>query len=266
MIACSTTVASMSSLDDALAKIAAMGFKYVDLLAMDGWVHFSPQELADNWEETFSRVDGLLKKHKLNAIAINASPSVPVDARDKESNARRLEETVGIIRFMNECGIAVASLQPKCASKDAKWDATLKAAAETFREQTAMAKAAGVTFGVELHQGSKFETMDQARKLLDAVPGLAVIYDPSHLVMQGIDIKQNEWLFDLTAHVHLRDAALNRMCVPLGEGLVDFKWVLDQLKKREYKGHVAIECLDADGYDAAADAWKIHDMISVHSS
>lgn len=260
-IACSTSVGSDDSLDAVLGKIAGMGFKHVDLLAMDGWAHVSPQDLADRWEETLVAVDGPFRKHGLTPVALNANPSPALDARDAKSNARRTAETKALIRLMKRYGIKVASLQPKCGDRSLPWEKILRASAETLREQVALGRSEGVSFGVEMHQGSPFEKTDQARRLLDAVPDLVVIYDPSHLVMQAIDIKENAWLLDRTAHVHLRDAAPNAMCVEFGKGLVDIGWVLDEIKRRKYRGHIALEYLASGEYDVLDSTRRLFEFV-----
>lgn len=263
-IACSTTVVSDLPLDAGLGKIAEMGFEHVDMLAMDGWAHISPQNLADRCDEALTQIDEVFARHGLDLVALNASPSTAIDVRDPSTNARRMAETRGLIHLMRHRKIRTASLQPKCAVKNLPWEATLSAAVDTFREQTEMAAAAGVVFGVELHQGSKFETMEQARQLLDAVPALAVVYDPSHPVMQGVDIREHAWLFERTAHVHLRDADLNRMCVEFGKGLVDFEWILKTLRNRNYHGHISIEYLINDDYDVFDSTRRLFDLVKRH--
>ena len=57
-IACSTCVGSDDSLDVVLGKIAGMGFQHVDLLAMHGWCHVSPRDLAESWDATLATVEG----------------------------------------------------------------------------------------------------------------------------------------------------------------------------------------------------------------
>jgi sugar phosphate isomerase/epimerase len=261
-LACSTTVASDRPLDEALGRIAALGVRHVDLLAMDGWAHVSPRELARDWDRASNRVAAALRKHGLELAALNTAPSVPVDRRDVEANARRAAETMGLIRLMKAHGVKVASLQPKCDDPDRPWRETLEAAAATFRDQVALAAAAGVVFGVELHEGSPFEGLVQSKALLDAVPGLAVTYDPSHPVMQGIPLADTAWLVARAAHVHVRDAARDRMCVPMGKGSVDFEWVLAELGKCGYRGHVAIEYLVSNEYDAVAETRKALDYLA----
>jgi len=56
--------------------------------------------------------------------------------------------------------------------------------------------------------------------------------------MQEIDVRDTAVLLDRTAHVHLRDAGPEQMQVPVGEGNVDFVWIVDALAERGYQGQL----------------------------
>ena len=100
-----------------------------------------------------------------------------------------------------------------------------------------------MVLALENHIDSVAETLDGALWLLDAVPGLRLAYDPSHLAAQEIDPRDAIPLMDAAAHVHLRDAAPGRIQVPFGEGTLDLDWILRTFLERGYTGHVAIEYL-----------------------
>lgn len=261
-IACSTAVRCNASLEKALADIAAAGFDTIDLLAIDGWVHVNPTDLADRFDETLARVNGLLKQHRLMPIALNTGTSPQLHHRSPEVNAQRMREVEGLIRLMQHLGLNVAAMQPRNPDPARPWEDVLRDCVATLREQVAAAEAAGVTFALELHIRSPFETLQQTRRLLDEMPELPLVYDPSHFVMQGIDIRETGWLMDYnTRHVHLRDAGMDKMQVPFGTGQVDFDWVLGSLVDRGYQGHIAIEYLESDAFDALDSALRLRDTI-----
>jgi sugar phosphate isomerase/epimerase len=53
---------------------------------------------------------------------------------------------------------------------------------------------------------------------VEELPEVPLVYDPTHFVMQGIDIRETGWLMAHAQHVHLRDAAPDKMQVPFGTG------------------------------------------------
>lgn len=261
-IACSTLVRCASPLERALADIAAMGFARIDLLVIDGWVHVHTRDLADQFDQTVAGIDRLLRQHNLMPIALNTGVGPQLHQRSPAINARRIREVEALIRCMQHYGITIAAIQPRNADRDRPWDEVLRDCVATLREQTAMGRAAGITFALELHVNSPFETLDQARRLLAELPDLPLVYDPSHFVMQGIDLKETGWLIDYAHHVHLRDAAPGKLQVPFGTGAIDFDWLLGTLRERGYQGHFSIEYLETDEFDALESALRLYETIA----
>lgn len=240
-VACSTSAFKVS-LEEALAEVSGLGFTCVDLICIPCWDHVQPGDLADDFDRTADRVEFLLQEHHLSPVACNmALPHTYV--RDEETNAERIRQAEGVARLMDRLGVNVASFYPGPRAEARPWEEVMADSATTIRELLGVAADAGVTFAVELHYNTPYETVEQASRLLEAVPELPVAFDPSHFAMQEIDPAETEPFLDRTVHVHLRDAAPGEMFVPLGQGSVDFNRLLDALAEREYAGHYSIEYL-----------------------
>ncbi len=263
-IACSTAVCSKEPLDTALATIAGLGFEKIDHLTIDGWAHVNTQDLADDWDPTFERVDRLLCDHGLSPIALNTGVSPQLHDRSAKAIARRTSEVDALVRLASHCGVSIAAIQPRNADPDRPWDAVLADCVETLREQKAVGDAAGLIFALELHVRSPFETLEQARALCSAMPDMPLVYDPTHYVMQGIDITDTGWLMDQAVHVHLRDAAPGELQTHFGKGAVDFDWLFNSLKDRGYQGHFSIEYLQMKDMDVLDDVARMRDAIAKH--
>jgi sugar phosphate isomerase/epimerase len=263
-IAISTSVKCGTPLEQAAPVIAGLGIREIDLLVIDGWVHVNTRDLADDFEGTLARVDGLISGNRLRPIALNTGVSAQLHHRGEEVEAQRRREIEGLLKLMAHYDIKVAAIQPLSKDTSRPWEDVLRDCVATLREQTAMGEAAGVVFPLELHIGSPFETMDQAKRLLEEFPEVPVVYDPTHFVMQGVDIRETGWLMDRARHSHLRDAALGKIQAPLGEGAVDFDWVLNALKDRGYTGHFSIEYLETDEFDALDSAKRLYEVIQRH--
>ena len=250
-IACSTS-AWTGSLDGALAQIADMGFEHVDLISIPSWGHIVPADLAADFDGGALEIEALLAKHKLTPVALNVGVAHLHERSDQAVNDQRLSECRALAKLMNRLGVKVASFAPGQKWSENPWEKVLEDEVETLNEMLEIARAASVTFAIELHYNTAFETLEQARQLLGAVPELMIAYDPSHFVMQGIDVVDTAKLLDRSAHVHLRDAGPEQMQVPLGQGNVDFGWILDALAERGYQGHYSIEYLpDIEGSPGA---------------
>jgi len=94
------------------------------------------------------------------------------------------------------------------------------------------------------------------------MPEMPLVYDPTHFVMQGIDIRETAWLMERAIHVHLRDAAPGKIQEHFGKGAVDFDWVLRTLKDNGYEGHFSIEYLEDENMDVLEDAKRARDAVA----
>lgn len=250
-LACSTS-AFRTPLAEALAEVRGLGFQYVDLICIPGWDHVQPPELARDAPAVADRVAALLEQNGLTPVACNVGLA-NLHQRSEEVDAQRMREAEGMAQLMRRLGIGIASFYPGYKVDAAQWEDAFARWVHTWRGLEAVADEAGVTFVVELHKDTVFETMAQCRRLLEALPELRIAYDPSHFVMQGLDVRETAPLLARAAHVHLRDAAINTMYERTGRGTVDFDWLFDALRDMGYEGHVSIECLPGGDAQAVRD-------------
>ncbi|MCZ7646844.1 MAG: sugar phosphate isomerase/epimerase [Planctomycetota bacterium] len=240
-LACSTS-AFKASHEDALAEIAALGFRHADLIAIPGFGQLIPAELARDFEAQARRAEAALAKHDLTAVAVNAAFG-HLRLRAPELLAQRRAEVEAVAKLMRRLNVGVASFYPGFKAPELPWADVLRDSAATMREMLAIGRDYGVAFAIELHFNTPFENVEQCARLFEVLPELPVAYDPSHFAMQGIDLKDTKPFLDRAAHVHLRDAAPRKMQVPTGSGTVDFDWILNTLAARKYPGHYSIEYL-----------------------
>ena len=260
-VACSTTVGYKKDLKSVLHNIQENGFSTVDLLAIHGWAHINPEDLADQGQSGYDRITDLLTQYQLSPIALNIGTRTDLHDRTLEAIVSRNREMQAMIGLMNKLSVPLAVIQPRARDASRAYADVVRDCSATWQEMQAIADPSGVELALELHVFSPFEMLDQARALIELVPDLKVVYDPSHLVMQGVPLRETEWLMDRSIHVHLRDAAYGHMQTRLGQGSVDFEWIFHALKRRGYSGPVSIEYLQDDQYDAFEDVRRLKTMV-----
>jgi sugar phosphate isomerase/epimerase len=260
-VACSTSIRSGASLEEALTAIASIGIPKVDLLTIDGWVHVHPSDLVRDFEGMVTQVDVLLKQYGVTPIALNTAVGPQLHDRSDEANERRSRETEALIRLMQHYNITLAAIQPRNPDPLRPYPDVLQDCIATLRQQTAAGAESGITFALELHINSPFETLAQAQMLLEELPELALVYDPSHFVMQGIDLSETTWLLQHAAHVHLRDADRDKMQVAFGTGAIDFDWLLGVLKDSGYAGDFSIEYLQTNDFDVLVSVRQLYERL-----
>lgn len=261
-IACATSLFCRSSLEEALSGIRGLAFDKIDLAMIDGWIHVNTTDLAHDYQGTLARVDSLLQKYELTPILVNMGVSSQLHDRSPEGKSKRQAETEALIRFMNHYGIAVSAVQPRTPDPSRPRGEVLRDSAATMRDLVAMAKGTGVTFALECHVRSIVETMAEAQEMMRLVPELAIAYDPTHQVMQGVPLSDTLPLLERAAYVALRDACPGHGQASYGEGTVDFDWILRRLKERGYQGHFSVEYLAEKGEDLREDVLQMKAKIA----
>ncbi|MGD2175211.1 MAG: sugar phosphate isomerase/epimerase [Candidatus Brocadiaceae bacterium] len=262
-IACSTS-AFRTPLDEALSNVTKLGFQHVDILANPGWDHINTDGLADDWRGTADRVARLLEEHALTPVALNVAVG-NLHERSEDANRDRERCLEGLTRLMSRLGIGLASFYPGFRADERRWADVLRDTLATWEEMKAVAAGQGVEFCIELHKNTPFETLRQCTELLDSAPEMRIAYDPSHFVMQGMDVRETAPLLERAAHVHLRDAAAEKMQEQCGRGSVDFAWLLDALEDRHYAGHYSIEYLGGADWDVTDDILRLKEMLEERS-
>lgn len=109
-----------------------------------------------------------------------------------------------------------------------------------------------------------FCTMDEMEKVLEAVPGLEIVYDSGNMLLVGEDpVEYYEKFADKVKHIHIKDMRYanigevqadiakngRKMTVaPTGMGLVDIPKVLESVRAHHYDGYLTVEfTLDDNG-------------------
>jgi sugar phosphate isomerase/epimerase len=254
VVACSTS-GFKTSLDAALARIAALGFGHVDLIAISGWDHVDLDRLTDDFDAEANRIAGALAAHRLTPVALNCAPAPQSHQRgDAAANARRRATFAAVARLARRLGVPRASYYPGYWRADLRpWEDAFADALETYREIARIGADAGIEFLLEPHAMTLAERPEQLRPLLAALPELRVAYDPSHFAHAGLAPADTEFLLDRTAHVHLRDAMPGKLHAPCGSGHVDFAALGHALHARGYCGHLSLEPLPGFAGDLEAE-------------
>jgi sugar phosphate isomerase/epimerase len=242
-IACSSLTFAGRPLDEALRRIADLGFDHVDLAVYQGWAHVNPADLAADGEAVIAAVLSALARAGLRVNALNVG--VGRDLTDPEHD-RRLR---GVCMLAAALEVQVLTLQTPAAGTP------LDEAARRMTRVKAMVEQAGLIPAFETH--TKMVTEDPATvlRLVELVPDMRITLDHSHYVFGNV--RSHRWvdLLPHTAHVHLRDSGPDgdHVQVEPGTGEVDMAGLLRRLVERGYDGPISLEYIEGmGGVDAAA--------------
>ncbi|MEZ4711224.1 MAG: sugar phosphate isomerase/epimerase family protein [Caldilineaceae bacterium] len=226
-------------LEQALPIIAAAGYKRIDLLGR--MPHFSLDANECDPQE-------VLAQAKANGLEIaNLGTYVGVGL----ASAERAEQEAGLQEMMQAIDAAallgarsIRVFRPHSEIDD---PAKIDQIAPWLRQAAEYAATKSVYMGFENHGGPLGGDPEQCRRLCEAVgsPHFGVLYDPCNLMGAGTDYRSALDIFqDHIAHVHFKDGVVDTngfRRTMLGQGDIDFGWIMQRLDQVGYDGHIAIE-------------------------
>ncbi|UCC69169.1 MAG: sugar phosphate isomerase/epimerase [Armatimonadota bacterium] len=258
-MACSSCVEANRELPEALARIAELGFRHVDLFVIEGMEHLHPSDLACE-DGSIAAVVSAVAASGLTVSALNCGFSVPF-GEEASARAQIEREFAAMLKLAVEVECSMLTMQIGGRDKAAGREEALGRLRSFLSWLAELKGGHDVRLTFEPHVGSAAEKPADALDLAQRLwPEVAVTYDPSHFAMQPelSSLAETEPLLDYTAHVHVRNAAPGRMQAPMAEGNVDFAWLVTALDRRGYDGIVAIEYLDGE----EAEALALRDLLS----
>ncbi len=246
-IACSTLCFTAEPFDRACAYIADLGFQAVDIAMLEQWAHFNPSEMVDDPNEAIDQAREGLERAGLTAVSLNASAGIS----DVGPEGTRLR---AICAFANAFDISTICYVPPIEAVG------MERAVRRFERLVSIAKEYDITLAIEAHARTMLEMPDAAVEFCEAIPGVALTFDPSHMVAGPNQSAPFDKIMPYVRHTHWRDSgdSWDRCQLPVGEGIVDFKACLKALADVGYDGVYAVEYIDSfpDGGIAQVEAMQ----------
>jgi len=159
-------------------------------------------------------------------------------SRDPERRLYAQEWTEKMMDRAGDLGVSIVHVIP---GVDAEYDTLIDALATSVEA----AERRGITLALEPIVKRVISTAERAKAAIDAVPGLHINFDPSHMHVMGDDIgNATGMLAPYVCHVHLKDARGTPddwAFVALGEGEINLRGMIQTLISSGYRGSVSIE-------------------------
>ena len=252
-IACSSSLFHQLSLEQALQGIAELGFRRVDLMAVEGWYHLDPSAIAYDVDAAEARLRRALEAAGLELDSVNIWFATGLHDRRPDACERRQAEAAAMAELMVRFGVATASLVPSRPDHKLTAETQFQHVVASLGEIVAATAPRGRTMALECHLDSIMRDPAVLASILDQVPGLMVAYDPSHLIVQGIALEDTGPLLARAGRVHVRDAARDQMQARYGRGELDLDQLLRLLAEHGYAGGYTIGVVDPRGSRAARE-------------
>ncbi len=233
--------------------MAAAGVHKVDLWG--NMPHFSLVSVACS-------LDDLLSKAQAAGVCVANLGSYPGRAFASDNPLVRAAEVKALEATL--CAAkALGARSIRIIPGSGEDPAQIERIAPCFAEGARTAELLGIYMGMENHAGSIAGSPEHARALCQAVgsPYFGVLYEPANLMHGGVDYQQAFDIFhDHIVHIHVKDGKVGPdgfARTHLGEGDIDYRWVIDSLESIGYKGDYALEyeICDLEAIETGLPRW-----------
>lgn len=187
----------------------------------------------------------ILPRMKENDIKFSSigSPIGKIGINDEEGYEKQKKQLETLIRIAKKADCKYIRVFSFFYGKEDP-DSCLDKVVEKMRGFLEIAKGSGVTL---LHENEKKIFGDVPSRVLKLYEnlkddGLQFIFDSSNFVQCDVNVKEAfEQLKDIIVYYHIKDCSEYKVEVPLGVGLGEYQYIIDELKKRNYEGFMTLE-------------------------
>lgn len=270
-VGCGTVLFREYELERSLEAIRNIGFEYFETQAVGKWCPHVNVEEDD--PENLVRL-----KEKYGFKGITGLWSL---RGSLISNSRAVESGIRTIEWAAAAGIPVVHIGD--GHKPA--DMSIEDAYKTLEERLCLileaARKHNVTVAIEPH-GTFSLTAEGLKKIMAmGDPScLAINYDGCNIFRAGYvesgkddqykgiakgenEVKVLESVIDRVVHCHAKDINTKQICVPVGEGVVNVKGVVETLMKHNYDGVISVETEGGGSFENIVDlAKKSYDYLN----
>jgi sugar phosphate isomerase/epimerase len=244
-----------TSLAESAAVWRALGVSALELIAYPGGtldtraIEADPAGQAGQLRALGVQFSGLLYNF---GASFEDQPLNSPDPGVRVNNIRRCRR---VLELCAAAGLPTLTVLPGVDAPGLPHADALHLAGEVLTDLSHQAAAIGVRLVFEPHIGSVLELPGETLAFLQANPGLRIVLDYSHFIVQGYTVRDVDVLLPYVGHVHLRQCAPGQIQARWDAGVVDFAAAVGRLKQAGYAGFLTIE------YEH--EAWMNMDRVDV---
>jgi len=235
--------------DKVLQLIGLLGFDGVDIGLFQNRSHLQPSMIKGN-----AANHGRLVKVKADAAGIIIADvflqsdtdfaAMAVNHPDGCTRNETRRQFMELIEFSNACCSRHITCLPGVLYEND--NDSLSRCQEELAWRVETAKSAGLVLGVEPHIGSIIDTPDKALQLIKSVPGLTFTLDYTHFAKTGVPDSEVEPMIEYASHFHARTAKPGALQTTLTDNTIDYKRIVEVMKKTGYCGFIGVEYIWMD--------------------
>ncbi|MFW6161745.1 MAG: sugar phosphate isomerase/epimerase family protein [Planctomycetota bacterium] len=222
---------------EAMGVMADCGFRKIDLWGRPPHFSADPAEVDPGALEAAAQAAGV------RIANLGSYPGADFASESEEERAAALDEMKATVDLAVRFGARSMRVRPGTGEDPAILDRIVP----PFVESAAYAEHRGIYLGMENHGGSIAGLPEACVELCERVgsPYFGILYEPCNLLHAGVDYQGVFGRFaPWIVHIHVKDGRLTDdgfQRTHLGEGDIDYRWVVDAMTRIGYDGDYALE-------------------------
>lgn len=239
-VAASTNCFSNLERDEAIEKLVDLEFSAIEMVIREEDNHLKPSLIMNDFEAAVALVNST---RRLDVIGFGIETSV--------------ESPDYMAYFTAICKLAKATKVVTLTVPSGEHGTPFNEEVERFKEMVKIAEAHGVRVGMRSKTDHLSGDPDTVSVICGHVKGLGLAIDPSHYIYKRETPANYDDLLKYVTNVYLRDSTKDKLQVRVGQGIVDYGKLINQLSKVNYNRALVIDSPMQDDVDHMGEMRKL---------
>ena len=239
-VAVSTACYADLPLEEAVERLADLSFTALEVTIHEGSPQLTPALVASDLERAIA-----ICTHTQRMDVI--SYDVMLESEGEEYYQQ----------FEAICQLAKATKVVSVTVPSAELGTPFNEEIERLRRLVKIGVTAGIKISIRSQIGCLSENPDTVISLCDNVEGLGITLDPSHYICGPYDERSCEKLMKYVYHIRLRDSTEDSMQVRVGQGIVEYGRLVNQLTKVGYRRALCVHMSELPEIDHVGELRKM---------
>jgi len=227
-------------LEVAMQQLVELEYTAVEIMLHHDGGHIKPSAVLADQEQAVALCR---QTHRLTPVAL----SVDIEAPEPEYYSQ----------FAACCRLAKAIKVVTLTVRSAELGTPFNAEVERLRRMVSLAAGEGARVGLLTEVGRMTGDPDTAVVMCDNVKGLGITLDPSHYIYGPHGGVNYEHVMKHVYHVRLRDTTKDQLQVRIGQGVVEYGRLVNQLNKVRYDRALCVDIRQTPEVDQLTEMRKM---------
>ncbi len=223
-------------LDQAIEKLAHLEFSHIEIMVDEDGQHLKPSTILNDFQAAY---DTCMSTQRLIVSGLYLNIADQGEAY--------------FDTFKKCCELAKAAKIVTLTVPSGEHGTPFNEEVERYKELVKVAERHGVRVAMRSKVGALSADPDTVSVICGHVKGLGLSLDPSHYMFGDPETTAYEKLFQYVHNVYLRDSTGEKLQVMVGQGVVDYGRIINQLRQVRYQRALCVDIQPTDDPDLDHD-------------